>query len=118
MVVVQSVAQSMTLLFKKVVHNMKEYIFTWTDELYLIHVQFNCQNFEAAEKKITIIRSFTDGSKQEEFRTMTNDGFRFIISRTCPEENGITIIYEDSIVMKVFLIDDRAYYPTESYFEG
>lgn len=98
---------------------MKKYSFLWNDDIYLVHVQFDMKNFdELAERDIVITRHHTDGSNTIETKTITNNGFRFIISRSCPEENGIEIEYNDNVTMKLYIIDDRAYYPTETYYEG
>lgn len=98
---------------------MKEYTFEWNEEIYLIHVQFDALDFDGLlNKNIEVIRTSVDNSRQTEQRYMTNDGFRFIISRSCPAEKSVTVIYSEDVTLKVFLIDDRAYYPTESFYEG
>lgn len=98
---------------------MKEYTFKWNEDFYLIHVQFDALDFgELRDKNIEVVRTSLDNSKQIEQRYMTNNGFRFIISRSCPEEKSVTIIYDENVILQVFLIDDRAYYPTEVFYEG
>lgn len=98
---------------------MKDYLFNWTDDIYLIHVQFNVEDMSSLKNKtIVLSRTFADKSVATEERVMTNDSFRFIISKSCPEEAFITISYDSTVTMKLFLIDDRAYYPTEAYYEG
>lgn len=98
---------------------MKNYLFPWKDDIYLIHVQFDMENeIREENKNIIITRHFEGNLKKKETRYITNNSFRFIISRSCPEEEKINISYDDSIIMKVYLIDDRAYYPTEVYYKG
>lgn len=98
---------------------MKNYDFHWNENYYLIHVQFDSVDSKVKGSRDLIIRRvFEDETVKEEHRIMTNEGFRFIISRSCPDERSIIIEYDDNIIMKVFLIDDRAYYPTNVFFEG
>ncbi len=98
---------------------MKNYLFLWNDDIYLIHVQFDMPVLEElGEKNIIVKRNFVDRISEIEQRLITNNGFRFIISRSCPEETGVEIEYDNEITMKLYLIDDRAYYPTSTYYEG
>lgn len=97
---------------------MKKYLFTWSEELYLIHVQFDTTDLQTSNTNFTLTRQYEDGTYKEENGLITDNGFRFIVSRTCPEEISIEISYGDDITMKLYLIDDRAYYPTETYYEG
>lgn len=98
---------------------MKSYSFAWNDDIYLIHVQFDTPMLEGLmDKNIIVKRLFDDGTSENEYRLITNNGFRFIISRSCPEETGVEIEYDKQVTMKLYIIDDRAYYPTSTYYEG
>lgn len=98
---------------------MKKYKFSWNDDIYLIHVQFDTNSLDALENKdIVLNRVFFDENSESETKTITNNGFRFIVSRSCPEEKYVEIIYDENVYMKLFIIDDRAYYPTFTYYEG
>lgn len=107
------------ILSCKEVPKLKNFCFEWTEDYYLIHVQFDPIDSSALyDETLIICREFDGNVTKEEKRFIISKGFRFIISRSCPEERKVTIKYDNNIILKVFLIDDRAYYPTKIYFKG
>lgn len=96
---------------------VKRFEFLWPDDLFLLHIQISKTSIDS-EAPI-IYRSFSNNSFKKESVKIPNkiNSHRFIVSKSLPEENKITIFYPDSMVLEAFRIDDRAYYPTESFFK-
>lgn len=97
---------------------MKEFHYNWDDSCFILHMQVNKTN--SNECKITITRSYVDRDSLSESESMksTTRSHRFIVSRSHPNEEGFVIQYPDDVTVEAFKIDDRAYYPTKSFFVG
>lgn len=97
---------------------MKEFQYTWDDSCFLLHLQLNKESGNACQVEIS--RSFSDREQPLELERMSEAArsHRFIVSRSHPREMGFSIRYPDEITLEVFKIDDRAYYPTQSFFAG
>ena len=97
---------------------MKQFEHIWTNEFFLLHIQLNNSgniNFEAI-----VTRQYEDGQSKKETVSVKQDvkSHRFIISRTHPKEKQVIVEYPDSVILEAYKVDDRAYYPTESFFVG
>ena len=98
---------------------MKKFFYKWNekfDGIYLLHAQVDYSN--DAEPMIIKTRVFKDGKEEIENMPLLEKSYRFIISRTHPDEKEVVVEYPDSSKLTIYEIDDRAYYPTESYFRG
>jgi hypothetical protein len=98
---------------------MKSFAYKWHekfDGIYLLHAQVDLE--DGAESFITKTRIFKDGKKEIERMPLLEQSHRFIISRTHPDEVEMAVDYPDDSKLTIYEIDDRAYYPTEYYFEG
>ena len=95
---------------------MKEFKYEWTSDIFLIHIQLS--NLDMNETEIKLIREYEGGKIREEKINIVKDmnSYRFIVSRTHPKEISFLIKYVDKVILEAFKIDDRAYYPTESFF--
>lgn len=95
---------------------MKEFKYEWTTDIFLIHVQLS--GFGNSELEIDLIREYEGGkAKEEKINIAKNTGsYRFIVSRTHPKEKEFIVKYPNEVILEAFKIDDRAYYPTESFF--
>lgn len=96
---------------------MKRFFHNWTDDFFLLHIQLN--NGKGLEGEVVVMRQYEDGTVRNEIVTMKKDmkSHRFMISRTHPGEKNFSIEYPEDIVMEAFKVDDRAYYPTESFYK-
>ena len=63
---------------------------------------------------------FRDGSTQQEMIEIKPKGpsHRFLVTRTHPQELSFTCEYPQDVELEAFKLDDRAYYPTESFFKN
>lgn len=97
---------------------MKTFSYTWCDDYFLLHIQLNNPN--GAPYEVLIKRAYDGkGMKPETVQVKAGTpSHRFLVSRTHPTEKSFTIDYPDHLVMEAFKLDDRAYYPTESFFKG
>jgi len=75
---------------------------------------------EEQEFRTELTRCFRDGTRQGETVPVKPEGIshRFLVTRTHPRELSFTYEYPDDVVLEAFKLDDRAYYPTESFFKG
>ncbi len=97
---------------------MKTFTHTWEGEIFLLHLELN-RSVEVAYQT-ELIRSFRDGTTASETISVkpNETSYRFLVTRTHPKEIRFTFQYPDDVLLKAFKLDDRAYYPTESFFEG
>lgn len=95
---------------------MKKFEHQWTPDFFLLHVQANNPTGEGG--RLEILRDMQNGKKRKEFEELKSgaESHRFIISRSHPAESKIYIEYPSHLVIEVYKVDDRAYYPTESFF--
>jgi len=98
--------------------NMKSYKYSWTAEYYLLHLQFNNPAMVPFEAEIT--RNYANGTSRSEIEKANEamDSHRILISRSHPKETDFTVEYPDTLVLEVYELDDRAYYPTKPIFKG
>lgn len=96
---------------------MKRFFHNWTDDFFLLHIQLN--NGKGLEGEVMVMRQYEDGTARNEIVFMKKDmkSHRFMISRTHPGETSFSIEYPEDIVLEAFKVDDRAYYPTESFYK-
>ncbi|WP_455654266.1 hypothetical protein [Phascolarctobacterium sp.] len=95
---------------------MKKFKHTWGNEIFLLHIELNTQG-ELSSNKVECMRKLNDSFIQETIKLPNQSSHRFIISRSKPNEEELILKYSDEVVMEVFFIDDRAYYPTKSFFK-
>lgn len=97
---------------------MKKFKYCWNEDTFLLHIQLN--NSDGADYEVVIYREYEGGKvkKQKLLIDGKTDSYRTMISRTHPRERGLNIEYPEKVTLQVFIIDDRAYYPTETYFAG
>ncbi|MCX8128886.1 MAG: hypothetical protein N3I35_02155 [Clostridia bacterium] len=97
---------------------MKKFEHIWNSEFFLLHIQLNnntCMPFQA-----TVTREYEGGKPRSEVIDIKREekSYRFIVSRSHPKEKTVVINYPEGVVLEAFKVDDRAYYPTESFFAG
>lgn len=97
---------------------MKTYEYRWGPEIYLLHLQFTSGDHDGY--RALVCRQFGDRHPCcEEIVCVRNvHSHRVLISRSHPRETAIVIDYPDPVMLEVFELDDRAYYPTGSIFRG
>jgi hypothetical protein len=97
---------------------MKRFSYSWTDDYFLLHIQLT-HNGEC-ERETVLVREYEDGTVFNETVKIQKDvnSHRFMISRGHPKEKSLYIDYPQEVVLEAFRLDDRAYYPTESFFIG
>ena len=97
---------------------MKKFEHRWDDEVFLLHIQL--ERDLNKDYDILIIRNFYNKSPEKEVTTICDNvsSHRFIVSRSCPGETNFFIEYPEAVILEAFIIDDRAYYPTESFYRG
>ncbi|MBF0501025.1 MAG: hypothetical protein HQM09_12880 [Candidatus Riflebacteria bacterium] len=97
---------------------MKTFSYQWTPEYYLLHLQFVASGKTAYQSSIT--RSFSGGKPLVEAVPVLSgvESHRIMVSRAHPKETGFLVEYPDDVRLEVFQLDDRAYYPTETFFAG
>ncbi|MDQ0492830.1 hypothetical protein [Paenibacillus brasilensis] len=95
---------------------MKKFEHLWTSDFFLLHVQAN--NLTGEGGMLEIVRDMQNGRKSKGHEKLRHgaDSHRFIISRSHPSEVKVSIEYPSHLVLEVYKVDDRAYYPTESFF--
>lgn len=95
---------------------MKQFTYKWNYEIFLLHIQVNCDT--TLKENITVIRYYDCKKSIEEDMSIEffMNSYRFIISRSHPQEKMIKILYPDYLTIDAFLIDDRAYYPTKPFY--
>jgi hypothetical protein len=96
---------------------MKRFFHSWTDDFFLLHIQLN--NGKGLEGEVVVMRQYEDGTVRNESVFMKKDmnSHRFMISRTHPGETSFSIEYPEDIILEAFKVDDRAYYPTQSFYK-
>ncbi|HNV71018.1 MAG TPA: hypothetical protein PKO06_15050 [Candidatus Ozemobacteraceae bacterium] len=97
---------------------MKTFTHTWEGEIFLLHLELN--RSDAVSYQADLVRAFRDGKTSSEVIRVKEQetSYRFLVTRTHPRETSFTFQYPDDVNLKAFKLDDRAYYPTESFFEG
>lgn len=95
---------------------MKSYHYTWTEEYYLLHLQFNdsaSQPYEAI-----LVREYAGGKQRSEKLPVLQGvpSHRILLSRSHPQEEAFTVEYPGRVMLEVFQLDDRAYYPTQAFY--
>ncbi|HEY9069423.1 MAG TPA: hypothetical protein VIV61_04145 [Candidatus Ozemobacteraceae bacterium] len=96
----------------------KSYRYTWTEEYYLLHLQFN--DSAPGPYEATLVREYDGGKRRTEKLPVVQGvpSHRILVSRSHPREEAFTVEYPGRITLEVFLLDDRAYYPTQAYYRG
>jgi hypothetical protein len=97
---------------------MKRFEHNWSSEFFLLHIQLNNDNDMSFNAIVT--REYEGGEPRLEVISVKHDvkSHRFIVSRSHPKEKKVAIEYPQNVILEAFKIDDRAYYPTESFFAG
>ncbi len=95
---------------------MKEFNYTWNDEIFLLHIELTTLK-SLYPNQIAYTRIFNESEQRDLIKLPKQSSHRFILSRSKPDEVEINLTYPDNIIMEVFLIDDRAYYPTKSFYK-
>ena len=97
---------------------MKKFEYTWAGEIFLLHIQLDSPR--PSKYPITIIRNYGEKGTEREVMDIPalEESHRFMISRTHPKEISFVIEYPSDTTLEAYKLDDRAYYPTESFFQG
>ncbi|MGE5339906.1 MAG: hypothetical protein ACM3SY_00340 [Candidatus Omnitrophota bacterium] len=97
---------------------MKRFSYTWEGDIFLLHIQLT--HGGEVERDVSVIREYTDGNiKNESVKVKEGvTSHRFMISRGHPKEKSFYLDYPEAFTLEAFKLDDRAYYPTESFFIG
>lgn len=97
---------------------MKTFTHTWEGEIFLLHLELN--RTDGAGYQTELVRTFRDGTTGKETVPVKKGeaSYRFLVTRTHPKETSFTFQYPDEVMLSAFKLDDRAYYPTESFFVG
>lgn len=97
---------------------MKRFEYNWSSDIFLLHIQLN--NDSDITFDATVTREYEGGNPRTEVISVKHDvkSHRFIVSRSHPKENKVVIDYPKGVTLEAFKVDDRAYYPTESFFVG
>ncbi len=95
---------------------MKSFSYTWDDRYFLLHLQINKEEGQLLEVKI--VRKFCDNTTREESVIVrpSGVGHRFLVTRTHPNELAFVCFYPSISKLEVYKLDDRAYYPTHSFY--
>jgi pyruvate formate lyase activating enzyme len=97
---------------------LKSFKHTWNNlEEFLLHIQVT--NPDRIDSNVIITRFYQQKKLNYEPLTIdrNTDSYRFILSRTHTDEIGFEICYSEKLVIEVFTIDDRAFYPSESFYK-
>lgn len=97
---------------------MKTFTYVWDDDYFLLHLQLNKRKGQSFQMKM--IRNFNDGNTRNEYEDIKSDSdsHRFLVARTHPKEISFYCEYPEDTVLEAFKLDDRAYYPTESFYKN
>ncbi len=97
---------------------MKQFNHKWTDDFFLMHIQLN--NVGKAEVDVQVKRHYEGGKYSEEVIQVKKDmkSHRFMISRSHPREDSVTVFYTDKLELEAYKVDDRAFYPANAFFKG
>jgi hypothetical protein len=99
---------------------MKQFSYVWDDSIFLLHIQLTRPQGGAGAIEAIVSREY-EGGKVNQQRVCIDEGaesHRFIVSRSHPREVSFKVEYPRVSTLEAFKIDDRAYYPTESFFVG
>jgi hypothetical protein len=95
----------------------KTFSYEWCSDYFLLHAQLT--NSLALSFDVVITRDFCEKGKKIETVSVKGDtSYRFMITRKHPKERGFTLDYPEDVTLEAFKLDDRAYYPTQSFFKG
>ena len=97
----------------------KNFVYDWPNELFLLHIELKiCKSYDE-NKYLNIKHVFSNEESEEMILLPANvDNHRFIISKSKPNEKGIRVEYPTNIILEAYEVDDRAYYPTQSFFKN
>jgi hypothetical protein len=97
---------------------MKTFLYTWDADFFLLHIQLD--NDYGYAYSVSVHREYQGKGIITETVNIPEGAksHRFMVSRTHPKEVRFLIDYPDEAVLEAFKLDDRAYYPTESFFRG
>ncbi len=93
---------------------MKTFRYKWNDEIWLLHVEIN--NASHDKKSLIYSRIINNGNNDQKNEVLVKPGenIRFILSRDSVQEMGLDIRFDESLFVKIFKLQDRAYLPTTS----
>jgi len=97
---------------------VKTFEYAWDNDIYLLHVQFD--NPTGMPFTALVIRQFVGGATTTE-EVSCHDGqpsHRVMVSRSHPRETGLKLEYPRDLVVQVYELDDRAYFPDEPIFRA
>ena len=96
---------------------MKSFVHEWDDDIFLLHIQLDGGSNEPyLIQEILYFKDAVPKMNSKEFR-QSDDGHRFIVSRTHTLEQKYELKYPDEIRLTAFKVDDRAYFPTEFFYQ-
>ena len=100
---------------------MKTFDHKWDNITYLLHIQLTRPGERVSDEcEARIGRRYASGREADAVVDVQPgvESHRFIVSRTHPDEVSLRIEYPAEVVLEAFEIDDRAYYPTQSFYVG
>ncbi|MBN1351298.1 AmmeMemoRadiSam system radical SAM enzyme [candidate division KSB1 bacterium] len=91
-------------------HQSKE-VYRWSEEINRLHIEVT--NFEDADSEVSIFR-LGDREKTDVRNTkiLPRETYRFIVSKSKPDETGIVICYPPALKIRISELLDRAHLPT------
>jgi pyruvate formate lyase activating enzyme len=97
---------------------MKIFKHNWSSyDEFLVHIQVT--NSDRIDTTAIITRYYAQ--QKIDYEPLTIDrktsSYRFILSRTHTDELGFEISYPEKLTIEVFKIDDRAFYPSTSFYK-
>ena len=97
---------------------MKRFSYQWCDDFFILHIQLNHEG--GTEHEVIVVRQYEEGTVRNEIVIAKKEvkSHRFMISRSHPKEKGFFIDYSEDIVLEAFKVNDRANYPSESFYMG
>jgi len=97
---------------------MKKFAHIWTEDYFLLHIQLTIEC--SLNSEVTIVRELVGRHPIQHILKIDKNvsSYRFMISRMHPDEKSFFIVYSQNIILEAFMLDDRAYYPTESFFRS
>jgi hypothetical protein len=97
---------------------MKTYNHDWNDVHFILHLEFKR---EVGPMGPINVRRDLGGADDPEERIDPGpdiETHRILVSRTHPKETRFQVTYPDGVLLQVFALEDRAYYPVEPCFVG
>jgi len=94
---------------------MKRLNYEWDNEIWLLHVEV--KNSSGSNRAIVYSRILgKEKDNKDTTRIVLNpsESRRFIISRKGIDEMGMDIRFDEGILMRIFRLQDRAYFPGDS----